>query len=426
MILSLKNIGKIESAKVELNGITVIAGENDTGKSTVGKTLYSVFNGFYKVESKIQKEREENIERILDILYHDVTNRLTMRVDTGEISRIIVESTSKYSSSPALLRTDVLDAISQVDHNFTQKACDFDQEKLDEAFNRIKEILGISDTIVFASVLTKKLDAEFGGQVNNIFAEEPSEISLQIKGNNISIKIEDNSVKSISNKMHLNTEVLYIDDPFILDEIGTLNFWGRLGYPDHKEHLLLKLLGKDGDSGIISQIIISNKLDRIYSKINSICDGEIVRNKRRSYGYKPKGSDKVLHSKNISSGLKTFVILKTLLQNGALEENGAIVLDEPEVHLHPEWQLLLAELIVLIQKEFNMHILVNTHSPYFLNAIEVYAAKYQLADKCKYYKATSFGNVSKIEDVSDNVDIIYQRLAQPLQTLENERWSGNA
>lgn len=42
MILSLKNIGKVESAKVELNGITVIAGENDTGKSTIGKH-YIVF-----------------------------------------------------------------------------------------------------------------------------------------------------------------------------------------------------------------------------------------------------------------------------------------------------------------------------------------------------------------------------------------------
>lgn len=50
MILSLKNIGKVESAKVELNGITVIAGENDTGKSTIGKALYSIFNGFYKIE----------------------------------------------------------------------------------------------------------------------------------------------------------------------------------------------------------------------------------------------------------------------------------------------------------------------------------------------------------------------------------------
>lgn len=34
MKLTLKNIGKIESAEVKLNGITVIAGENDTGTKT--------------------------------------------------------------------------------------------------------------------------------------------------------------------------------------------------------------------------------------------------------------------------------------------------------------------------------------------------------------------------------------------------------
>lgn len=35
MKLTLKNIGKIREASVELNGITVIAGENNTGKSNV-------------------------------------------------------------------------------------------------------------------------------------------------------------------------------------------------------------------------------------------------------------------------------------------------------------------------------------------------------------------------------------------------------
>lgn len=39
MKLELKNICKIKNAEVELNGITVIAGENNTGKSTVGKAL---------------------------------------------------------------------------------------------------------------------------------------------------------------------------------------------------------------------------------------------------------------------------------------------------------------------------------------------------------------------------------------------------
>ena len=61
MKLVLKNIGKVQNATVEINGITVIAGENDTGKSTVGKALFSVFNSFYNIDEKITAEREGSI-----------------------------------------------------------------------------------------------------------------------------------------------------------------------------------------------------------------------------------------------------------------------------------------------------------------------------------------------------------------------------
>ena len=68
---------------------------------------------------------------------------------------------------------------------------------------------------------------------------------------------------------------------------------------------------------------------------------------------------------NLSTGMKNFVILKQLLQNGSIDENGIVILDEPEIHLHPEWQLKFAEIIVLLQIEFGVHVLLNTHSPYF-------------------------------------------------------------
>jgi DNA repair ATPase RecN len=35
--LTIENVSIIKQAKIALNGLTVIAGENDTGKSTVGK-----------------------------------------------------------------------------------------------------------------------------------------------------------------------------------------------------------------------------------------------------------------------------------------------------------------------------------------------------------------------------------------------------
>ena len=93
--------------------------------------------------------------------------------------------------------------------------------------------------------------------------------------------------------------------------------------------------------------------------------------------------------------------------------------------MHPQWQLLFAELIVLIQKEFNMHILLNTHSPYFLQAIEVYAAKYEIADKCKYYLAQLEGDMAVINDVSDSTETIYKLLAKPFQDLENVRYEND-
>lgn len=219
----------------------------------------------------------------------------------------------------------------------------------------------------------------------------------------------------------MHTEVVYIDNPFVLDEQAFSSFRISRGN-DHKNHLRRKLFSYDSSEDIINEIINRNKLTNIYEKIDSICGGEMVKNERSEVGYKKKDSDKIIDIKNISTGLKTFVILKTLLQNGALQYRGTIILDEPEIHLHPRWQLLFAELIVLIQKEFNMHILLNTHSPYFLKAIEVYSAKHEIADKCNYYLAYSNGDTSVIDDVTTSPEKIYKLLARPLQDLENVRY----
>lgn len=147
------------------------------------------------------------------MLYHNVTNRMTMRVDTEEIAHTININADKYRNDSTLLRADIIEAISLSDSNFTQKTKDIASEELNEIFKRIEDVLAISDNDVFTSVLTKKLDVEFSGQVNNIFTDESGEITLQIKNNSVTIKIEDNTVQSISENLHLNTEVIYIDDP---------------------------------------------------------------------------------------------------------------------------------------------------------------------------------------------------------------------
>ena len=88
--------------------------------------------------------------------------------------------------------------------------------------------------------------------------------------------------------------------------------------------------------------------------------------------------------------------------------------------MHPQWQLLLAELIVLLQKEFNLHVLLNTHSPYFLRAIQVFAGKYEIANTCKYYLSECISEeMATIVDVSTDIEQIYKKLFVPLQQLED-------
>lgn len=51
-------------------------------------------------------------------------------------------------------------------------------------------------------------------------------------------------------------------------------------------------------------------------------------------------------------------------------------MDEPETHLHPKWQNLFAEIMLLLVKELGCHVLLTTHSPNFMLALEANMRKY--------------------------------------------------
>lgn len=61
MELKVHNFAKIKEANIKLDGITVIAGENNTGKSTIGKILFSMFNSLKDIDGRIETLREEQI-----------------------------------------------------------------------------------------------------------------------------------------------------------------------------------------------------------------------------------------------------------------------------------------------------------------------------------------------------------------------------
>lgn len=404
MRIKLQNIGMISDCDVEINGITVIAGNNNTGKSTISKTLFSVFNSSYKIEEQIKNERVNSvynyIRRVIDRFDFDYYHLDEIKEGVKDI----VNNKNNYIDDIGNLNEKLRTIVKN--------------EYIDnEVVSSIEEKLKVSDEELANSIFKKRFSREFGNQIKNTLNNNNGYITLRIKNHDLNLSIDDNQNISVKFPIEfsLQKEAIYIDNPFVLDENKI--YVRRKPLYDHENHLISKLLF-NVDNNAIDEILATKKLDKIYEKINSICGGKIV------YGengllYEKNNNSFNVH--NLSAGLKSFVILKTLLLNGTIVENGTIILDEPEIHLHPEWQLLFAELIVLLQKEFGLHILLNTHSPYFLDALYIYSKKYNVDDKCKYYLTIAEDNGSKLIDVTKKEEEIFKMLVKPFKDLENER-----
>ncbi len=421
MKLTLKNVGKIKNADITLNGITVIAGENNTGKSTVGKALYSIVNSCCNYHDAIYNKRVENINRSLRHIYRRNNVRYTRNRNEHFSAEDILNHKEEYISNKDLLKSEINDFIKKLMPDITPET----YFSADDIADTIIYALKISDDDVLKKIISNYFNAEFFGQINNIFTIDSGMIVFETDKGKVSIVFKDNEIEDVGEVCELPEEAVYIDNPFVLGEEEQILFLPGSEL-NHKEHLRGKIHNNLGNKDIINDIVTEKKLQNIYELINCVCGGELIKDPQNiELGYKVANSEKVLNAKNLSTGLKTFAIIKVLLKNGTLKEKSILILDEPEIHLHPQWQLLFAELIVLIQKEFNMRILINTHSPYFMKAIEVYTAKYEIADKCKYYLACMDGEASVIKDVTKNAESIYKLLARPLQDLENTRYEND-
>lgn len=57
MQIRLKNIGIVKDSTIILDGLTVITGKNNSGKTTVGKALYSLLDAVANIQRKAENDR---------------------------------------------------------------------------------------------------------------------------------------------------------------------------------------------------------------------------------------------------------------------------------------------------------------------------------------------------------------------------------
>lgn len=423
MILEISDFGPVNDAKINLKKINVIAGTNGSGKSTSSKLLFCFLTAISK--EGIYLANRSLYDNIIKFIL-EWNNKLNNRFSSINFPKISLYN--KYLNDDLLKLSAQLESI-VINEEFPDKVSFLD--RLHEINHLIELNKNDHDRIerVIKAVLSKEFNSEFRKFDNTLVKFygnfENCEFSHKILLDGI-------SGASVYNEGELNClpfeNILYIDSTSIFeipDQQSLVSLVleeenNDFNLPYHVEYLskLLKKKKRDPDVYEVS----NQKIEDIKIRINELIQGDIYFDESEST-FKFKTSNNSYSMKNTASGIKQFGVIPLLLENEQLKENSFLIIDEPEVNLHPEWQIRFAEILVLLAKEANIYLYINSHSPHFIEALEVFSAKEGLVDESKFYLSEEKGNdkFSFREIKRKNLNILYDNLGRPYDEIDKIR-----
>ena len=435
MRLNITHINKIKKADIVLNGLTVIAGKNDSGKSTVGKLLFSVIKSLSNAD-RLSSQSQDRIMRVNSaLLYAYVTHA---EKESGEkIKGVILPSTSTAFLKDAESFANDKRWVSQLKRKL---------EKINIVpQQRAKIIRSIDQLVQLATessnsekMLERAFQSIIGAEfLNSIctYNTEMSEICFsEGQGKDITIQIKENKVTEFKCKTETFVkDATLVESPLYIHLIDILASAQTLG-----EHHYFNVagIGKDVLRPLINYHIkdMAQKLDafrfslpdNVYSPFiqkaqtltDNITGGHFYFDNAKRNMYWKKGEQNYAPV-NVASGIKAFGVLQMLLETQALDESKILIWDEPENHLHPEWQIKFASVLVELAKA-GIPILISSHSPYFIQAVRYFADKLSMNDFVNYYLAEETEDeLCVLEDVTDDLNRIFMKLAQPMNEIVN-------
>ena len=413
--LNIQNFGKLEDARIHIGGFTVFAGPNNTGKSYVSKLLYSLFNamnadhGAARVNDLIQpvihdleyllkassgksqqtqdiiQDIRDRTQRMMGVFFHTrsgnngefeifrdlnpefVKNIEKIKKSCGEIAEI-AEKEEFFKVSPLAVSATI-----QVL-----------RRHIDELHATINSKIDPKDFVLagLASEIRRNLIMNFQAHNLSLLRSRKGDvivIDIDVEGIG-NFKFVDGETSSIEvtglellREMQKYSRVIYLESPVYwklkpaLDNVaksrrfykgresltGIPNYFydlsfalgetytGDVAFPD----LLERLTGKDGLDGKIA--------------ISDI--GELVFQERGHRFSLPL----------TAMGIANVGILALLIERKIIDKDAFVFIDEPEAHLHPAWQVVMAETLFELSRR-GVNVVIATHSTDILKWIEVH------------------------------------------------------
>lgn len=429
MQVQLKNVGIINKANVKVEGLTVLAGQYGSGKTTFCRALNSVLSNIYGYSKKFNCYSEYcDIDMLTSLIKGlNVYNALmgtwdiepsiresigceypfiySLRSDTNITVRwpmeLIDDMEDLYADVSSINHIDISGNTTPAEDAIVTLIKGLYGHYEDEFLSSFKKAVGADlrtirafkkSLFALSTVqsylryhIQEGLDMTFGfGGIQNMYYNTPARIVLKSDKNQFKLEISDNTINRFRKlpEWLQGVKAIYVDEQ-------TVHEFAEDSYLFDDD--LIKALPD-----------LASIFDEVLP--GGFCDGRYMVNGKK------------LFLNKLSYTLQVFTYLRYLVESG-LNADTIIILDDPEIHMHPVFQNLLGKLLVAMIKEFSIKVVVTTNSSNFLAALDAMSKEYNITDRTNFYTG-ALVNDGGFKLISVHPSKIYEDFLKPFVAMD--------
>ena len=427
--MTIKNFGKIKDAKLSIKDLTVFAGTNSTGKSYASRVLYCMFDALrdldmhyclktinifkeelLAVKGKINNQKAESfLTNFVDVKVNAVAEGMISDFSNHhpeEYEGLV----AKYFSELEKLLQDERKLINNISTAVKETP---DPSKLppkyalnklggvERSFNVLKENIkkGKDKTVRFNVAYEDKIidslidNFQTGNLANLIGSDKKEAASVKALINNtedsISINISPSTASlsanlSVKNPLELS-DVMYLETAAhwkahsALSQISFRKFVNGRQYLSGVPKYVFDAYSKLGLE-IAEQNISGSAKDPLINlshEIKKEVGGEIVYDSlRRGLSFvedndsQDNQTPEELSLHLTATGIVQLGILGYFIKNRVIDKGTILFIDEPEAHLHNDWQEIMMGALYTL-KDIGVRVILATHSPTIMQKLQI-------------------------------------------------------
>lgn len=418
--VEIKNVGKLTDATIRFAGFTVFAGPNNTGKSFVSKFLYSLFDAMNANHAEVHTDHlvmpvrrslfgldwranPEDGGQLASLLGRledevDVLKSLVKGIGDAETLRAIyprlknqvekmLETAVKIRQLPET--TVASRGRLKEGSNYGDIGTRTDRWHLHKHVTELKDVLSRMDEKEFIVTgirykIRQNLIQNFQVPgLSDLRGEEdtPSRVNVenfgefQFSNGEVEFNIRPSIKFSWVKQLQYWSRVIYLESPVYWKLKSTLE--DARDYPEF--HVRGDRERLTGVPGYFHDLVRALKHEYtgeigfpdVYARLTGedVIGGKIEISESGNWSFQEKGRSFSLPV--TAMGIANLGILALLIERKVLDEDAFIFIDEPEAHLHPAWQVIMAETLFELSRR-GVHVVIATHSVDILKWLEVH------------------------------------------------------